>query len=69
MADQTHNDGTLSTAMSQDGNSALPNDAKKDRPGKERAPNLPNEGGEDEGSSSQGGSDDHLKEDQKPTQQ
>lgn len=69
MADQTYNDGTLSTALSQDGNSALPDEREKARAQKESGKGLPSDGGEDEGSSSSEGSDDHLEDDQKPLRQ
>ena len=56
-------DGTLSTAMSQDGVSALPASTCSSSEQKGDADPAPAEGEEAEGGTAKDGEDDHLKED------
>lgn len=68
MPDTQSDDGTLSSAMADDGVSALPSQSEQREDGGGDKPAKPS-GGEDEGSAPIEGDDDHLHENQKPTDQ
>lgn len=66
MCDTQSDDGTLSSAMAEDGMSALPSQSEHRENGGGDKPAKPS-GTEDEGSAPIEGDDDHLRENQKQT--